>query len=227
VRGLTAEAVAAISAAEVVVGYKKYVQLVEPLLAGKQVISSGMKKEMARAEAALEMAAAGKHVAVISSGDPGVYGMAGPILQLASADIPVQVIPGVTAANAAAAVLGAPLMNDYAVISLSDLLTPWETIVRRLEGAAAADFIVVLYNPRSHGRPEHLEQARRILLSFKPPGTLLGLVKNCGRAGQVSKISTLAEFDVGDVDMFTTVIIGNSQTKELHGRMVTMRGYRP
>lgn len=223
-RTLTAQALETLALADVVVGYITYIKLIEHHLAGKEVISSGMKKEVDRAMLALEIAATGKHVAVVSSGDPGVYGMAGPVLEAAPAGMEVDIVPGVTAANAAAALLGAPLMHDFAVISLSDLLTKWETIVRRLEAAAYADFIIVLYNPRSRGRKDHLETARRIILE-KRGSTVVGLVRNCGRAEEGSKITTLAELDVEEVDMFTTVIIGNSCTKVVNGRMVTPRGY--
>jgi precorrin-3B C17-methyltransferase len=222
---MTVEALEALQQAEVIVGYSTYVKLVEPLLTGKKVISSGMKKEVDRARQALELAASGKHVAVISSGDPGVYGMAGPILEAAPDDLEIVIIPGVTAASAAAAVLGAPLMHDFAVISLSDLLTPWQTIVRRLEAATAADFVIVIYNPRSRGRSEHLEQARQIMLQHKSADTVAGTVRNCGRRGQEHSVTTLGALAVDDVDMFTTVVVGNSRTTVLHGRMVTPRGY--
>jgi precorrin-3B C17-methyltransferase len=224
-RTLTAEALETLARADVVVGYTTYIKLIEHHLAGKEVISSGMKKEVDRAMLALEIAAKGKHVAVVSSGDPGVYGMAGPVLEAAPAGMEVDIVPGVTAANAAAALLGAPLMHDFAVISLSDLLTPWETIVRRLEAAAYADFIIVLYNPRSRGRKDHLATARSIILEKRDGSTVVGLVRNCGRAEEGSKITTLAQLNVEEVDMFTTVIIGNSCTKVVNGRMVTPRGY--
>jgi precorrin-3B C17-methyltransferase len=223
---MTGEALEALRQAEVVIGYKTYINLIEPLLAGKRVIATGMKKELDRAREALRLAVLGQVVAVISSGDPGVYGMAGPILEAAPEGLEINIIPGVTAAGAAAAVLGAPLMHDFAVISLSDLLTPWEDIVRRLEAAAAADFVIVLYNPRSRGRAEHLEKARMVLLKHRSAGTVVGTVRNRGRPGQEHALSTLAELAVEDVDMFTTVIIGNSRTKVVNGRMVTPRGYR-
>ncbi|MBT9173391.1 MAG: putative cobalt-factor III C(17)-methyltransferase [Syntrophomonadaceae bacterium] len=206
-------------------GYKTYLNLAAPMLEGKEVISSGMKQEVVRAELAVRLALEGKRVAVVSGGDPGVYGMAGPVLELAPAGLEVEVIPGITAANAAAALLGAPLMHDFACISLSDLLTPWETIERRLAAAAEADFIVVLYNPRSTGRAEHLEAARRAVLSRRA-STVTGWVKNCGRADEQSRITTLAELDTAEVDMFTTVVVGNSQTFVQNGRMITPRGYK-
>lgn len=205
-------------------GYKTYLALAAPLLDGKEVISSGMKQEMARAKLAVLLAGQGKRVAVISGGDAGVYGMAGPVLELAPSGLEVEIVPGITAANAAAALLGAPLMHDFACISLSDLLTPRETIERRLTAAAEADFVIVLYNPRSVGRPEHLEAARRAILSRRD-STVTGWVKNCGRQDEQSRITTLAELDCGEVDMFTTVVVGNSRTYVLNGRMLTPRGY--
>jgi len=223
-RQLTPQALTALHEAEVVLGYTTYLRLAAPFIAGKEIVASGMKQEWTRAEMAVRLAEEGKRVAVVSSGDPGVYGMAGPILELAPKDLEVDVVPGVTAASAAAAVLGAPLMHDFAVISLSDLLTPWETISRRLAAAAEADFIIVLYNPRSKGRAEHLETARQIILSRRT-STVTGWVKNCGRAGEVSKLTTLAELDTSEVDMFTTVVIGNSSTFVQNGRMITPRGY--
>ena len=222
---LTPEAREALSQADMVIGYATYIKLAKPYLKDQTVLSSGMKKETDRARVAVEEAMSGKRVAVISSGDPGVYGMASPILEIAPADLEVQVIPGVTAATATAAALGAPLTHDFAVISLSDLLTPWDTILRRLDAAAAADFVIVLYNPRSHGREQHLDVARQVVLKHRAADTPVGLVKDCGRAGEKQQITTLQTMDVEDVDMTTTVIIGNAQTKVLHGRMVTPRGY--
>jgi precorrin-3B C17-methyltransferase len=224
--GMTTEALTALKKAEVVVGYKTYIKLVEPLLDGKEVISSVMKKEIERVKLSLELALAGKKVALISSGDPGVFGMAGPVLELAPEHLDISVFPGVTAASAAAAVLGAPLMHDFAVISLSDLLTPWPVIACRLEAAASADFVIALYNPRSRGRREHLAAARELVLRHRAPETVVGLVRNCGREGQQAAITTLAGMDVESVDMFTTVIIGSSRTGVIHGKMVTPRGYR-
>lgn len=222
---LTPQAREALLDADVIVGYTTYIKLIKHLTEGKTVVASGMKKETDRARAAVDEALTGKHVAVVSSGDPGVYGMAGPVLEVAPAGLDVRVIPGVTAATSAAAVLGAPLIHDFAVISLSDLLTSWETIVRRLDAAAAADFVIVLYNPRSKGRETHLQKALDIILNHRAATTPVGIVNDIGRAGEQKKITTLATLDREDVDMTTTVIIGNSQTKVVHGRMVTPRGY--
>ena len=224
-RTLTPEAREALNQADMVIGYSTYIKLAQPYLKDQTVISSGMKKETDRAQLAVDEALKGKRVAVISSGDPGVYGMASPILEIAPAGLDVQVIPGVTAATATAAALGAPLTHDFAVISLSDLLTPWDTILRRLDAAASADFVIVLYNPRSHGREQHLDVARNVVQKHRAAETPVGLVKDCGRVGETQQITTLGTMAVEDVDMTTTVIIGNSQTKVLHGRMVTPRGY--
>jgi precorrin-3B C17-methyltransferase len=169
----------------------------------------------------------GKRVAMVCSGDPGVYGMAGLIYEL-SVEFPgvaIEIIPGVSAANGGAAVLGAALMHDYAVISLSDLLTPWEKIEKRLQAAGEADFCICLYNPSSHKRPDYLQRACAILLKVKAPDTVCGYVRNIGRDGEERHVTTLAELHDTQVDMFTTVFIGNSQTKVIDGHMVTPRGY--
>ncbi|WP_338827980.1 precorrin-3B C(17)-methyltransferase [Neomoorella thermoacetica] len=228
---MTARAREALARAEVIVGYRTYIDLVATLIAGREVVVNGMTGEVDRCREAVERAAAGARVAVISSGDPGVYGMAGLVLEILAAhprgrEIPVTIIPGVTAATAAAAALGAPLMHDFAVISLSDRLTPWEVISRRLEMAAAADFVLVLYNPRSHGRPDHLSRAREIILKYRQPSTPVGVVRNAGRKGEVAWLRDLDTLLELPVDMVSTVIIGNSQTRVLDGRMVTPRGYR-
>ena len=176
---------------------------------------------------AIDRAAEGKTVAMLCSGDAGVYGMAGPVLELAEGkDIEIEVVPGVTAALSGAAILGAPLMHDFCVISLSDLLTPWEVIERRLRCAAAGDFSIALYNPRSKKRPDHLRRACEILLEGKSPDTVCGWVKNIGRPGQCHGLATLKELGSLELDMFATVFIGASTTKNVDGRMVTPRGYR-
>ncbi len=231
---MTYEAREAIAAADVVVGYRTYLDLVAPLLAGKEVVSSGMMREMDRCEEALALTASGKTVALASGGDAGVYGMAGLVLELADGrggetprwDVEIVIVPGVSAVQAAAAVLGAPLMHDFAVISLSDLLTPWDAIERRLAAAAAADFVVALYNPRSKGRVRHLEIAREILLAARAASTPVGIVRNACRAGEERVTTTLAEMLGHEIDMFTIVIVGNAATfVDKKGRMVTPRGY--
>ncbi|WP_298440245.1 cobyric acid synthase [Geobacter sp.] len=226
---MTFQANEALDAAQVVVGYKTYLELIEPLIAGKEIVSSGMMREVERCREALDIAASGKIVALVSSGDAGIYGMAGLALELAAemADPPeVVVVPGVSAVQAAASVLGAPLMHDFAVISLSDLLTPWDLIERRLVAAAAADFVVALYNPRSKGRVTQIEEARRILLAARPSETPVGIVRNALRAGEERHVTTLGRMLACPIDMFSLVIVGNSSTfVDREGRMVTPRGY--
>lgn len=226
---LTPAASAAIASSAVIVGYQPYLELIAPLLAGKELVSSGMMREVERCRRALERAAAGQVTTLVSSGDAGIYGMAGLALELA-ADLPtppeIEVVPGISAVQAAAAVLGAPLMHDFAVISLSDLLTPWELIVRRLEAAASADFVVALYNPKSRGRVTQIETAQRILLASRPGTTPVGIVRNALRAGQERTVTTLAGMLEHDIDMFSLVLIGNRATFiDQLGRMVTPRGY--
>ena len=226
---LTAQAQSALDTAEVLCGYTVYLELVRPFYPGKECYATGMTKEIDRCRWALKTAQSGKSVALVCSGDAGVYGMASPVLELAEEypEVTVEVIPGLTAALSGGAVLGAPLAHDFCVISLSDRLTPWEVIEKRLKAAAMGDFCVALYNPSSKGRPDYLARAVRILLeNGKMPETVCGLVRNIGRAGQESRILTLAELENTPVDMFTTVYIGNAATKELSGRMVTPRGYR-
>jgi precorrin-3B C17-methyltransferase len=197
-------------------------------VAGKRTVASGMRQEATRAEAAVAEATAGGRVAVISTGDAGVYGMAGLVLELLpeGSTVGVEIVPGVTAASAAAACLGAPLMNDFAVVSLSDLLTPLEVIERRLTGAADGDFVVALYNPRSTKRHEPLRRALGILRGRRAPETPVGIVRNALRDGQEVLITTLGALREEDVDMLTILIVGNSATLVRDGRMVTPRGYR-
>jgi precorrin-3B C17-methyltransferase len=187
-----------------------------------------MGKEVERAKLAVAKAKEGKNVVMVSSGDPGVYGMAGIVLEVAAQEetsVPVEIIPGVTAATAASAILGAPLVSDFAVISLSDLLTPWETIERRLEAAASADFSIVLYNPQSQGRIEPLAKAYEIMLKHVKPDTPVGIVRQAGREGEKVTITALRDMLDCDIDMVTTVVVGNSATKVVNGKMVTARGY--
>ena len=227
-RDLTGRAYDAIEAAELVVGYTAYIALIRDQFPGKEMTSTGMKKEVDRCRMAVEAAVSGKNVAVVCSGDSGVYGMAGLIYEVAREypPIDIEVVPGITAACGGAAVLGAPLTHDFAVISLSDLLTPWEKIERRLEGAAAADFVICLYNPRSHSRADYLQRSCDILLRHKSPDTVCGFVQNIGREGERAVTLTLGELrDSIEVDMFTTVFIGNEETTLIGGKMVTPRGY--
>ena len=226
-QGMTEAARAALEQAEVLCGYTVYLDLVKEQFPEKETYTTPMTRELERCQWAVTRAAQGKIVAMLCSGDAGVYGMAGPVLELAEGkNVEIEVVPGVTAAISGAAVLGAPLMHDFCVISLSDFLTPWETIARRLRCAAAGDFSIVLYNPRSKKRPEHLRRACQILLEEKSPDTVCGWVRNIGRAGQTHGVVTLGELGRMELDMFTTVFIGASSTKVIDGRMVTPRGYR-
>ncbi len=227
-RYLTEEARAALAAADVLCGYTVYVDLVAPLYPEKETYTTPMTREIDRCRWALETARKGRTVAMVCSGDAGVYGMASPVLEL-SRDYPeveVEVVAGITAALSGGAVLGAPLGHDFCVISLSDLLTPWEVIEKRLECAAAGDFTVCLYNPCSKKRKDHLRRACEILLRTRSGDTVCGWVRNIGREGQCYKVLTLSKLPEEELDMFTTVFIGSSQTKDLAGRMVTPRGYK-
>ena len=212
-------------------GYITYIDLIKDYLGNQEVVSTGMTREIERCRKAVELAVAGRSVAVISSGDPGVYGMAGLVLEIMEAEqllgaMPVEIIPGITSATASAAKLGAPLMHDFAVISLSDLLTPWEVIAKRLEAAAQADFVIVLYNPASKKRTWQIEQAREILLKYKPPATPVGIVKNAAREEESLIITNLRELPDQPVDMLSTVIVGNRSTRRAGDFMITPRGYR-
>jgi precorrin-3B C17-methyltransferase len=222
---MTLSAIEAINNSQVIVGYKFYVDLIKDMLEGKEVITTGMRKEIERCRLAIEKVKEGFITSIISTGDAGLYGMAGPILELAE-EIDVEIIPGVTSCFAAAAELGAPIMHDFCSISLSDLLTPWKVIEQRLEYAGAADFIVALYNPRSRGRSMNLKKAVDILLKHKKPDTPVGIVKNAGREGNQKVITTLSKIDYELVDMTTVLIIGNSTTYIKGEKMITPRGYK-
>ena len=225
---LTQEAQNVLEHADAICGYKLYLDLIEPEFPCEEYYSTGMTKEIDRCRWALQTAQTGKTVALVCSGDAGVYGMASPLLELAEEypDVNVEVVPGLTAALSGGAVLGAPLAHDFCVISLSDRLTPWEVIEKRLACAAMGDFCVALYNPSSKGRPDYLQKAVRILLqNGKGAGTLCGVIRSIGRTGQQSSQMTLAELEHTTVDMFTTVFIGNSATHQVSGWMVTPRGY--
>ena len=225
---MTRQARAAMAAADVLSGYTVYIDLVKDLFPDKRFFTTPMRQELERCRAALKMASEGQTVALICSGDAGVYGMAAPLLELA-VDYPtveIEIVPGVTAALSGAAVLGAPLGHDFCVISLSDLLTPWPVIEKRLRSAAEGDFSICLYNPGSHKRTEHLKKACDILMDAgKPPRTQCGWVRNIDRPGQESRTLTLEELREETVDMFTTVFIGSGGTGLKGGRLVTPRGY--
>lgn len=226
---MSQEALEALEKSEIIVGYATYMRLIQDLLEGKEKVSTGMRKEVDRCQKAIDLALeTGKTVAVVSSGDAGVYGMAGLILELLDedSDLEVRVIPGITASLGAAALLGAPLMNDFCHISLSDLMTPWEMIERRLKAAADGDFVVCLYNLRSKGRPDHLARALSILESGKAGATIVGIGKDVGRKEEEMIVTRLDEVDETLVDMTSIVIVGNKETYVKNGRMITPRGYR-
>ena len=224
---LSGQARAALEEAQVLCGYTVYVDLIRDKFPDKEVYTTPMRRETERCRWALETASAGKTVALVCSGDAGVYGMAGLVLQLAEEypDTEIEVVSGITAALSGAAVLGAPLGHDFCVISLSDLLTPWDVIEKRLECAALGDFALCLYNPSSKKRADYLRRACEILLRHKDPGTLCGWVRNIGREGQEYKIMSLAQLQEEQVDMFTAVFVGSSTTAVWGGRLVTPRGY--
>jgi precorrin-3B methylase len=254
-RYLVPAALEALTSAQVLVGYKMYLDLIGDLVAGKEVLASGMRKEVERCGLAIDQALAGKRVALVSSGDAGIFGMAGLVFDLCrernlrvarleltgpglvcesdlvqpdsatKVDFWIDVVPGVPAFNAASAILGAPLMHDFAAVSLSDHLTPWELIEKRLRAAAMADFVLALYNPRSKTRPHGLQRVLALLLQHRPATTPVGIVGRAMREGQWHRLTTLGEMSDTEVDMQSMVIIGNSQTYIWHGWMVTPRGY--
>ena len=221
---MTYEAMKAIEQSDVIVGYKTYIDLVEDLVKDKKVVSNGMKQETDRVKKAVEISKTGKTVSVISSGDAGVYGMAGLVLEL-SEDEEVRIISGVTASTAAASVLGAPLMHDFCHISLSDLLTPLSLIYKRIELASEGDFVICIYNPRSKGRPDYLKDAFGIMKKYKAGSTPVGIVKNACRENQEVRICTVDTIDYESVDMLSIVIVGNSSTYVKNNRIITKRGY--
>ncbi|MCD8198805.1 MAG: precorrin-3B C(17)-methyltransferase [Phascolarctobacterium sp.] len=225
---MTKKAYDILNKCDVIAGYQVYVNLIKDDFPGKEFLSTGMRKEVDRCKMALDAAVSGKTVAVISSGDAGVYGMAGVMCQVAAdySDIEIDVIPGITAACSGAAVLGAPLISDFCLISLSDLLTPWEKIEKRLDYASKADFCICLYNPSSVKRSDYLQKACDIMLKNQNGNIPAGIVRNIGRDGEAFEITTLQKLRDKQVDMFSTVIIGNTQTEVINGRMVTPRGYR-
>lgn len=225
--GMTIAAERALEAADVIVGYTVYCELLEPHFPDKEFLATPMMRETERCQMALELAQSGKAVAMVCSGDAGIYGMASPLLEMAQGSgVRVKVIPGVTAASSGAALLGAPLSCDFAVISLSDLLMPAQQIADRLEKVAQADLCLVLYNPASKKRKEHLRRACEILLRYRSEKTVCAIARNIGRAQESRQLMTLQELKDWDADMFTTVFIGNSATREIDGNMVTPRGYR-
>lgn len=229
---LTHQARAAITQAEVVVGYTTYIELVQDLIQGKEVIQTPMQEEISRAKSAIDLAEQGRTVAIVSSGDAGVYGMAGLVYEVLherrwspATGIEVEVVPGVTAANAVASLVGAPLAHDFAVISLSDLLTPLDTIYKRVEMAAAADFVIVLYNPKSGRRTQQIVETQRIVSHFREPSTPVAIVKSAYRERQQVAVTDLAHMLEYEIGMLSTLIIGNSTTFTFENLIVTPRGY--
>ena len=224
--GMTIGAVKALEKADLIVGYTVYCDLIKPHFSKKKFLSTPMMQEIERCRLALEHAATGETTAVICSGDAGIYGMASPLLELADEfGVEVEIIAGVTAASSGAALLGSPLTCDFAVISLSDLLTPMELIEKRLENASEADLCIVLYNPSSHRRSDYLKRACEIVMRHRSPQTVCGIAQNVGREGENMRLMSLAELAEARTDMFTSVFIGNSKTENIGGRMVTPRGY--
>lgn len=225
---MTSRAMKALDQADVIVGYPVYLELLGERYAEKEFLSTPMRQEVKRCQMCFAEAEKGRRVALICSGDAGVYGMASLMYELGEEHpgCTIRVIPGITAANSGAAVLGAPLNHDYCVISLSDLLTPWELIERRLRAAAYGDFAIAIYNPSSHKRADYLQRACDILLEIAEGDRACGYVKNIGREGECSHTCTLAELRDAKVNMFTTVFVGNSRTRIIDGKLVTPRGYR-
>ena len=225
---MTIRADRALCACDAIVGYPVYVDLVKDRYPGKALYQTPMTKEVARCQLALDLAREGKTVCLVCSGDSGIYGMAALVFELRGESMQpeIEAVPGLTAACSGGAVLGAPLTHDFAVISLSDLLTPWETIERRLDAAASADFCIAIYNPSSVRRADYLRRACEILLRHKRPDTLCGAVRNIGREGEEAEMMSLSALADYRADMFTTVFVGNDRTREIDGKMVTPRGYR-
>lgn len=228
---MTPRARESIENADIIVGYNTYLELVKELLVDKIIVGTGMMQEVERCQIAVDKALEGKKVAVISSGDPGIYGMAGLVLELTMKYTEkirpaVTIIPGISAVGASAAILGAPLMHDFAVISLSDLLTPWDVILKRVEMAAIGDFVIAIYNPKSKRRTSQIREVREMVLKHRNPSTPVGIVHQATREGENMKLSNLREFTHEFIDMFSLVIIGNSQTYIQDGRMITPRGYK-
>ncbi|MDR0509435.1 MAG: precorrin-3B C(17)-methyltransferase [Candidatus Methanoplasma sp.] len=226
---MTLRAVNAIEGADLIIGYITYTDLLREYFPDKEYKATGMMKEIERCKIAIEEAEKGQTVAMVSSGDSGIYGMAGIIYQMAEemrSDIEIETIPGVTAASSAASILGAPLMHDLAIISLSDLMTPIDLIMKRIDRASEGDMIIALYNPKSKKRTDHLQKAAEIICRYRSPNTPVGIVRNAGRKGESKVITELGSMDYDEIDMFCIVIIGNSQTYISNGRMITPRGYR-
>lgn len=225
---MTVRAAKVLSECQVILGYTVYIDLIKEEYPDKICLSTPMRQEVQRCRMALEEAGKEQNVAVVCSGDAGIYGMAGLVYELAAdySGVEIEVVPGITAASGGAAILGAPLMHDFAVISLSDLMTPWEKIEKRLRMAAMADFVICIYNPSSRKRVDYLKKACLCMMEYKKEDTVCGIVKNIGREGECMKILSLKELSETDVDMFTTVFVGNEETRIIGDKMVTPRGYK-
>lgn len=211
---------------DIIIGYKTYVDLIEGMFPDKKIIKSYMKKEVARCEETLKLALEGNIISLISSGDAGVYGMAGLMLEIADGQVEVEIVPGITSANASASLGGAPIVHDSVNISLSNLLTDWELIKKRIDLASQGDFVITLYNPKSSGRSELINEARDIMLKHKRKDTPVLIARNVGREGENYDITTLDKMLDYEINMFSTVIIGNSNTKVVNNKMITPRGYK-
>lgn len=224
---MTAKAIDVIKNADIITGYTTYVEMLKKFFPEKEYVATPMTKEMDRCRMAVDLAAEGKTVAMVSSGDSGIYGMAGIMLEVAkNTSIEVEIVSGVTALSSCASILGAPVMHDFAVVSLSDLMTPIDLIYKRVECAAMGDFVICLYNPKSKKRVDYLTKTADIILLYRSEETPVGIVRNAHRENQSHEVITLKELKNADVDMFSTVIIGNSQTYVSNGKIITPRGYK-
>ena len=227
IKHLTPYAMQAIDASSVIVGYKRYVDLIAPLIENQRLVTSGMTEEINRCREALELAKKGEVVSLISSGDPGIYGMAGLVLELNHRyQVEIEIVPGISAVNAAASLIGAPLMNDFVVLSLSDLLTPWEVIETRIRCAAEGDFVIAIYNPKSKKRVEQILMAKEIMGRYRPGKTPVAIVTNAYRKGESIVITDLQNFTDEEIGMLSVVIVGNSKTVRSGERLITSRGYQ-
>lgn len=229
IKNITPEAVQCLEESDIIIGYSTYLDLITPYLEGKKVISSSMMQEVQRCTAAFEEAEAGATVSLVSGGDPGIYAMAGLIFEIAkerNSSVEINVVAGIAALNSCAARLGAPLMHDFVAISLSDLLTPWEVIEKRLEAAASADFVIVLYNPKSKKRTQHIVTARDIILKYRGEATPVGIVTASTRENETITVTTLGDMLDEEINMQSSVLIGNSTTFVWRNKIITPRGYK-